>query len=163
MLIAHFSASSACLSKLGHADHRVSFFFVNKCRRVRLAKRRDRRGRSRTCFLEYPSVQEGLSRACLLAATLPTVSTISASGKMGDEITLLVFEVSTIRTSSVLASVSYTTISLSNLMSSSVVEFLPIISYPRVRMRNGGLCYFVQAPRMYIVDYFILCTYKNEI
>lgn len=82
---------------------------------------------------------------------------------MGDEITLLVFEVSTIRTSSAVASVSYTTISLSNLISSSVVEFLSIISYPRVRMRNGVLCYFVQSPRMYIADYFILCTYKNEI
>lgn len=82
---------------------------------------------------------------------------------MGDEITLLVFEVPTIRTSSVVASVSYTTISLSNLISSSIVEFLSSILYPRVRMRNGGLYYFVQAPRMYNVDYFILCTYKNDI
>ena len=136
----------------------MSFFFVNKCRQVRLAKRRDRRGRSRTCFLEYPSAQGGLSRACLLAATLPTVSTISASDKMGDEITLLVFEVA-YYTSFVVASVSYTTISLSN----SISRFLSIILHPRVRMRNGGLYCFVQTPRTYNVDYFILRTYKNEI
>lgn len=77
----------ACPTKLGcDSDDRVSCFFANKCRRVRLAKRRHRCGRPCTCCLEYPSVQVGFSWASPLATTVPT---ISVSRKMGDEITFL--------------------------------------------------------------------------
>lgn len=100
-------------------------FFANKCRRVRLAKRRDRRGRPRTCCLEYPPVQVDLSRAFPLAATLPTMSTTPASRKMGDEITLLVSKVFTIRASFPVTTSPYTAIAFSNLIS-SLISNLPI-------------------------------------
>lgn len=83
-----------CLLKLGHADDRVSCFFANNCRRVRLAERRDRRGRPRTCCLEHHPVQVGLSRAFPVPATLPTMST-TPSSEGCDEITLMICELST--------------------------------------------------------------------